>query len=377
MNARIVYFGALITFSALFIVLFGLRRINNRGNRMDKLEILYLLFASISAMDAIWGLIDGVPAMRSWHILLEVVYLITISFTGYLWFMFTLDFFPAKVQRIRKNRKYFVIPVLLVIVMILASLRTGWVFSVAEDGTYIRGKYSMAPVAMNYSYMLLGSAVALACRKDAILSSHRRQFLVAALFPVPVLVFSAMQMLLPPGLPTMEGGVLVGLLMYHGVSQNDQITRDYLTKLPNRFAFEQELLERLDKSKRSRKNLYLLEGDLDHFKQINDTYGHPVGDRALLITADVLTRTFQPYKAVVFRISGDEFMMVMDSKKEVDIDAIRRDLSRHFAEAKTPDGIRLSMSLGMVRYEKGMTLLNMTEAVDRELYEAKRASGFF
>ena len=351
-----------------------MNRVNRRGQRLNKLDILYLLFLITIALDILWSWIDGVPQLRIVHIVLELVYLSTMSFVGYTWFLYTLDMFPAKSMKLRDYRLVLGIPVFFSLFTIIASLWTGWVFTVTPEGRYIRGSLNMLPVLINYAYMLLGSVVALRCRKETLLTIDKRRFAVAATFPIPVFFISGVQMLLPPGLPAMQGGVLVSLLILYGASQDVLVTRDYLTGLPNRAAFERDLMDQLHRYRADEGvNLYLLEGDLDEFKSINDAYGHPAGDRALLRAAEVLSQTFAAYGANVFRTGGDEFMVLIESPQELQVEALRQELNENLAASTPTDHIRLSMSLGMEKYDGHTSFRAFIENADRKLYAAKYA----
>ena len=372
MDVRVIYVGAQILFGILFVVLLFLRHATNREHRFDKLDLLYLLFLVTIALDCIWRVIDGVPAYRSGHVVLEVVYLCTMAFTGYVWFLYTLDLFPTQSLKIKKYRFALGIPVLFSIVLIVGSLNNGLVFQVDEQGTYIRGSLSMVPVVINYVYMLLGSYVALKCRKHALLEVERRWLTAAAFFPVPVLLFSGVQMLLPPGLPSMQAGVLVGFLLVYGMSRNAMISQDFLTDLPNRFTFEQDLQERIHKFRKSgQRRLYLIEGDLNKFKQINDTYGHPEGDKVLKQTAWVLSEVFTPYGIAVFRTGGDEFMMIAETETELNFDSLQDTLNESLATIEVRGRNTISMCLGVEEYDGEAGLRTFVERVDKKLYEAK------
>ena len=375
MDYRIIYVGAQTVYGVLFLTLLYLRHVNDRGKRPDKLDVLYVLFAATVALDATWMLINGVPEYRVGHIFLQIAYLCIMAVVGYLWFLYTLDFFPTKSMALRKYRFVLGIPVLVQIALVISSVRTGLVFIVDENGLYTRGPLHMYSVVGNYLYMLLGSFVALRCRKDAPLSMDKRRFSAAALFPVPVLFLSLAQMILPPGLPGMQGGVLVGLLLHFGVSQSVKVTQDHLTGLPNRFAFEQDLLEHIRNYRAGGPaHLYLLEGDLNNFKAINDTYGHPMGDVVLKETAKVLNRVFGSYGAAVFRTGGDEFMMVAEQEEALNVDVLTSQLNAELANVKLPSSFALSMSLGMEEYDGTVDFRGLIENVDKKLYAAKRTS---
>ena len=375
MDLKVVYIGSQLIFGILYLVLLFLRHIANRGQHIDKLDAVYCLFLVTIALDCVWRLIDGVPAYRTGHIALELAYLSVMSFSGYVWFLYTLDLFPAKLEKLRKYRFVLGIPVLFEIALVFTSLGTGWIFSVDETGTYIRGPFSMGPVALNYLYMLLGSYVALQCRKEALLAVDKRRFAAAAFFPVPVLVLSGLQVLLPPGLPSMQAGVLIGLLLFYGMSQSAMVSQDYLTGLPNRFTFEQDLAERMHMFRAGgARHLYLMEGDLNKFKQINDTYGHPEGDKVLLQTAEILEQVFHPHGAAVFRTGGDEFMMLAETEGAFDIGAIGEELNTRLAEIEVPGGLSVSMSLGLVEFDGSQDARALVKKVDERLYAAKKAA---
>jgi diguanylate cyclase (GGDEF)-like protein/PAS domain S-box-containing protein len=86
---------------------------------------------------------------------------------------------------------------------------------------------------------------------------------------------------------------------------------DPLTKVPNRMQFQHLLQRAIAKAKRSDKPLCLLYVDIDHFKEINDTFGHLAGDTTLETVADRLSSVL-PEDAVIGRLAGDEFAVILD-----------------------------------------------------------------
>ncbi len=86
---------------------------------------------------------------------------------------------------------------------------------------------------------------------------------------------------------------------------------DALTKMPNRMAFQHLLQQAIARSRRNQRSLALLYIDLDHFKEVNDTFGHAAGDRTLEILSERLTRKLSK-DTVIGRLAGDEFAMFID-----------------------------------------------------------------
>ncbi|MBS0365824.1 MAG: EAL domain-containing protein [Proteobacteria bacterium] len=86
---------------------------------------------------------------------------------------------------------------------------------------------------------------------------------------------------------------------------------DTLTKIPNRMQFHHVLQQTIAHSLRSGQVLAVLYLDLDHFKEVNDTFGHGAGDRVLEVLAERLTRSLPP-ETVVGRLAGDEFALFVE-----------------------------------------------------------------
>ncbi|MGE0114748.1 MAG: putative bifunctional diguanylate cyclase/phosphodiesterase [Steroidobacteraceae bacterium] len=86
---------------------------------------------------------------------------------------------------------------------------------------------------------------------------------------------------------------------------------DSLTKLPNRMQFQHLLQQAIARARRAERIVALLYLDLDRFKEINDTFGHEAGDRALEILSERLTRAL-PKEAVLGRLAGDEFAVFIE-----------------------------------------------------------------
>lgn len=70
--------------------------------------------------------------------------------------------------------------------------------------------------------------------------------------------------------------------------------------------------------------------NLDKFKTINDTWGHPEGDRAFGLVADALTKVAKKFDAKVFRVCGDEFQIIADTSDEKEAEKIEKELKMSF-----------------------------------------------
>jgi len=93
---------------------------------------------------------------------------------------------------------------------------------------------------------------------------------------------------------------------------------DALTKVPNRMQFQHLLQQAIARALRNHQSVALLYLDVDHFKEVNDTFGHAAGDRTLEILTERLTRVL-PKDSVIGRLAGDEFAVLIDGLSD-DVD---------------------------------------------------------
>src|SRR5437867_2973150 len=154
-------------------------------------------------------------------------------------------------------------------------------------------------------------------------------------------------------------------------------TTDAMTGVANHRELEAYLDRELQRSRKTREPLALIMCDLDHFKEINDTVGHPAGDAVLRhLTRQILVPAVRP-RDLVARYGGDEFVPVLrgaDSRAAVAIaERIRRTIG---GQAVLLDGkavSNLSLSLGIAMFPRdGDTREALVQAADQALYVAKR-----
>jgi diguanylate cyclase (GGDEF)-like protein len=154
-------------------------------------------------------------------------------------------------------------------------------------------------------------------------------------------------------------------------------TTDAMTGVANHRELETYLERELARAKKTREPLAIIMADVDHFKAINDTVGHPAGDKVLQhLTRQILLPSVRP-KDLVARYGGDEFVLVLrgtDSRAAVAVaERIRRTVS---SQAVLLDGkavSNLSLSLGIAVFPRdGETREALIQAADQALYVAKR-----
>ena len=157
----------------------------------------------------------------------------------------------------------------------------------------------------------------------------------------------------------------------------DQATRDPLTGLWNRAAILDILGDELARSAREGGSLGLLIADLDCFKHINDTYGHPTGDEVLCGVARAMRDSVRRYDAVG-RYGGEEFLIVLpgcdESNAVSHAERLRAAICRVTVETSLAS-VHPSMSVGVVvsNRQTSLDIGDLIQAADAALYRAKHA----
>jgi diguanylate cyclase (GGDEF)-like protein len=175
--------------------------------------------------------------------------------------------------------------------------------------------------------------------------------------------------------------VIVGLVAYLTVRnyQNrleDLASRDKLTGSLNRQVFDLVFDQVSKSAKRQKSPLSVMCFDLDSFKAINDTYGHPGGD-AVLREVLTLIRTHVRESDLICRWGGDEFVVIFPGTGRQDALTKARELADNIREAPVRfgrDKILITISAGVTEYRDGEDLDTLMARVDNALYTAK-ASG--
>jgi diguanylate cyclase (GGDEF)-like protein len=151
---------------------------------------------------------------------------------------------------------------------------------------------------------------------------------------------------------------------------------DYLTGLRTRGYFEQQLDLELKRSERKGEPFSLLMVDIDHFKPINDTYGHHVGDQVIRQVTAQLVKDMREVDTVA-RYGGEEFVIILPETSEQEAMSVAQRLRRAVQNSKFEiEGLegdeRLTISIGIAVYGRDATSRQkLIECADAALYTAK------
>lgn len=147
-------------------------------------------------------------------------------------------------------------------------------------------------------------------------------------------------------------------------------TIDKLTGIYNRHKFEELFTLEAERSRRFSQPLSLIMIDIDHFKAVNDTYGHDVGDEVLKTLTDIIDESIR--KIDIFaRWGGEEFLVLSPSTDLKNIQILAEKLRLAVENAPFPKVNHITISLGVSTFKEDDTFSDLFKRVDQGLYQAK------
>jgi diguanylate cyclase (GGDEF)-like protein/PAS domain S-box-containing protein len=155
----------------------------------------------------------------------------------------------------------------------------------------------------------------------------------------------------------------------------EQAIRDTLTGLYNRRCFNQRVEEEIVRADRNQYTLAILLSDLDHFKKVNDTRGHQVGDEVLRVVAERICEATRGTD-VVFRWGGDEFVVVLSDTTRQGVHIAAERIREGISKVSDQFHLTLGLSIGVALYpEHGRSVDELIRIADQALYIAKKGGG--
>ncbi|MFH0724765.1 MAG: GGDEF domain-containing protein [Pseudomonadota bacterium] len=174
-----------------------------------------------------------------------------------------------------------------------------------------------------------------------------------------------------------EATIEVDTLRQKMVSLKAKAMTDALTGLVNRWGLEKLLMQEISQARETGKELSIIMADIDHFKMINDTYGHLVGDNVIKMFAATLT-DFVKGRDLVVRYGGEEFLVVLPDTPLVGAVTLSMKMQSFLENMKwkrkengNPLG-KITLSFGVAKYRPGESIEDLIHRADSALYYSKQ-----
>jgi len=253
--------------------------------------------------------------------------------------------------------------------MIILSQFNGWYYSIDDGNIYHRGPLFLLATALTISLMVASFADVLLHRKQL----AKKHLFPLILFPLPPFVGVLLQIIFY-GVCFALNGTVLSLLIVILCIQDDDMYTDYLTGVGNRKKLEALMKERVSRSSPQR-TFSLIMLDIDRFKEINDSFGHDMGDKVLKASAEALEKSVRS-RDYVTRYGGDEFCLILDVSDEKSLQAAAFRIDQEFRMLDhadlVPFGPSFSMGYAVYDCEAGLSVEEFLKRVDTLLYENKR-----
>ncbi|MCW8933605.1 MAG: GGDEF domain-containing protein [Gammaproteobacteria bacterium] len=160
------------------------------------------------------------------------------------------------------------------------------------------------------------------------------------------------------------------------IRQRDQLAllvrTDPLTNAGNRRAFDEKLDDVIANVKRSLQPISLVLIDVDHFKRINDNFGHAAGDKVLVNLVKLINARIRETDTM-YRLGGEEFVVLLTGADLMSAERISEEIRLLIESAEWLDAQKITISLGTAEYISGETASNWLTRADTALYEAKNS----
>ena len=347
----------------VIVVLFASSR--NRGDRgllERRLYSLLLLLASVELLaDSLIFSFEGTasPAGRLALNALGAFYYIGLPIVPMYYCFYVEERVAVDSRRPGSWKVVFALPALASALVSLSSPWTGIYFYFDQGAAYHRGNLFPLVSALSYCYMLSAYFfIAKASRRRLIPKSTLTALLV---FPLPPIVAGSLQVAWFE-IQVLWPSAVLSLLVIFIETMNRKLASDYLTGAANRRRLDEyleakarEVLEDKGPLPRRSKGFAGFLVDLDDFKQINDSFGHEVGDEALILTVRLIRSCLRPDDFLA-RYAGDEFIAILGLFSEAELAQVVERLRSRFAESALPraQDRRISFSVGAAVFDPAL-----------------------
>lgn len=155
--------------------------------------------------------------------------------------------------------------------------------------------------------------------------------------------------------------------------EREQSMRDPLTQLPNRHGFELRLREEMNRSARYKQPVSLALVDVDHFKRINDQFGHLAGDKVLKILAKQMHEKIRQSDYLA-RFGGEEFILLLPQTRQDEAYQAAEKIRQHISECPfnfQGKPVQITISIGVTEFNPGEAQENWVQRADEALYQSK------
>ena len=318
---------------------------------------------------------EGVlPGVKPVMMVCKEVYFLATAAMCFFWFIY---FEYLRETRFVKRRRYVLYStsiLWLMVIVLLANLFNHSLFYIDESGVYRRGPFFILTYILSYSYVLIAFIRVMINLKRDKEATNKDLLIRLAFFPLFPGISGVLQFIYPR-LPIACATISITTLYLYLTWVDQLISLDPLTGLNNRKQLT-HTFNNLSKSHEDQDKIRLYLIDVNHFKQINDTYGHLQGDNALKIIAEALKAACKGANrgTVIARYGGDEFVILVSENindETIDLKERIKEKLKELSEKKSVP-FELTVSVGSACSDNGDSLKDLILKADKAMYMEKK-----
>ena len=358
----------------LMLLLYSIKRLPTPQLKYTLFQNLILWHIIYFISDSAWALVNDNVLPKNVITVLVVNYLnvVIMPFVAYSCFIFAeigtrTDMTRKQIERLQLE---LLIPIVLQAIVLLVSFCWSpdfWLDERLEPIDFYYFILSFTPMC----YWIAATIRGLLRARNVQNRPNLRTYLVVASYTPGVLIAGGAQVIFSLTTPIFCFWCTFIILFVYLHLQNHLISTDSLTMLNNRNRLHHFLHQQRDE-----KDSFVIMVDVDHFKQINDTYGHAEGDKALVLVSQALKKACErlSYSMFLCRYGGDEFLMIAQTDVPDDVvNKIKECLQEEIANQKRSLSYTIEASVGFARWDGHPESFkeSMINA-DKKMYEDKR-----
>ncbi|WP_254917947.1 GGDEF domain-containing protein [Fibrobacter sp. UWB3] len=358
----------------LMLLLYSIKRLPTPQIKYELFQKLVLWHIVYFLSDSAWALVNDAALPKNTFTVLAVNYFnaIIMPIVAYNCFMFAE--ISTRPEMTRKQIETFQfklrIPIVVQTVTLLISFAIApgfWLDDQLEPVDFYYFILSFLPLI----YWVAGTVRGLLRTRTMLNRANLGTYLIVASYTPGVLVAGGAQIFFALTTPIFCFWCTAIILFAYLHMQNQLIATDALTMLNNRNRLHDYLHQ-----PREKKDSFVIMVDVDHFKQINDTYGHAEGDRALVIVSQSLKKACERlgYSMFLCRYGGDEFLMIAQTDAPDDvIKEVRECLREEVSMQGESRSYKIEVSMGFARWDGNPESFRERMIIaDKRMYEDKR-----
>ena len=287
------------------------------------------------------------------------------SAIGFLWCLYVDLHIYKNHARYHRNIRIVAIPLLLELGCLLYNLfRNGFMFSVSADNVYSRGTFSIIGYMVLYIYFIYSIYLVYRSKRDGV----NLDFFPIFYFVGPCVLGVVIQFL-RYGITCSWISVAISLTFVQMQVYSENISTDSLSGLYNR-RYLDCILARKDRL--AQKPIYGIMMDVNDFKEINDRYGHSMGDQAIRVIGNILAKSL-PDGGIPIRYAGDEFVALLICENPNAVFETMTEINRRLdvLNRSGAEPFKISVSMGQAKLDPNNSEIFLRE-MDERMYEEKR-----